>query len=133
MTITSLVKPLFLLAALLTFGTASAYSPEESELVCKKPKFTDFNLTPFNATDNNEVPAGAEFIIKISPYVDPSTIKLTAKGEPLEFKLESNISFHKITAKLPAALSGQYARINVGAKAILGCDDQTGWLLKIAK
>ncbi len=133
MTITTIFKPVLLLAVLLVSGTVSAYSPEETELACKKPKFTDFNLSPYNAAENNEVPAGAEFIIKISAYVDPTTIKLTAKGEPLPFKVESNISFHKITAKLPATLNGQYARINVSAKAVLGCDDQTGWLVKVAK
>ncbi|MDD2724097.1 MAG: hypothetical protein PHH59_08780 [Methylovulum sp.] len=133
MTITKMFKPMFLLALLLVFGTASAYSPEEKEVDCKKPKFTDFNLTPYDASKNIEVPAEAEFFIKISAYIDTTTIKLTAKGEPLPFKLESTSTFHKITAKLPVALNGQYARINVGAMAVLGCDNQTGWLVKIAK
>ena len=132
MTITTMFKSLFLLAALSAFGSASAYSPEEKDIFCKKPKFTDFNLTPYNATDKVEVPAEAEFIIKISVYIDPESIKLTAKNQPLPFKRESTSTFHKITAKLPAALTGQFARINVGATALLGCDDETGWLVKVA-
>ncbi|MDD5273962.1 MAG: hypothetical protein PHU14_14750 [Methylovulum sp.] len=133
MTITTMLKSELVLATLLAFGTALAYSPEETEITCKKPRFTDFNLTPYNATDNIEVPAEAEFIIKMPAWVNPETIKLTAKGEPLPFKLESTSTLHKITAKLPAKLNGQFARINVGATAVLGCDDQTGWLVKIAK
>lgn len=132
MTITTMFKSLFLLAALSAFGSASAYSPEEKDIFCKKPKFTDFNLTPYNATDKVEVPAEAEFIIKISVYIDPDSIKLTAKNAPLPFKRESTSTFHKITAKLPAALNGQFVRINVGATALLGCDDEIGWLVKVA-
>lgn len=133
MTITTLFKIGFLLAGLSMFGTAMAYSPDEKEVECKKPRFTDFNLTPYNATDNIEVPPEAEFIIKMPAYANPETIKLTVKGQPLPFTLQSTSTFHKITAKLPASLNGQFARINVGVTAILGCDDQTGWLVKIAK
>jgi len=133
MTTTTIFKRVFFLILMIIFGSASAYSPEEKELACKKPKFTDFNLMPYNANENIEVPAEAEFFIKISAYIDPKSIKLTVKNEPAAFKLESTSTFHKITAKLPAALNGQFARINVGATALLGCDDQTGWLVKIAK
>jgi hypothetical protein len=37
-----------------------------------------------------------------------------------------------VKAKLPADLTGQPVRIDVSVKAVLGCDDQTGWLVKIA-
>ena len=132
MTITTILKPVILLAALLAFGTASAYSPEEKEVFCKKPKFTDFNLIPYDASQPVETPAGAEFIIKMPAYVNPETIKLTVKGEPLPYKLESNSTFHKVSATLPASVNGQFARINIGAAAVLGCDHQTGWLVKVA-
>lgn len=133
MTITTMLKSGLLLVTLLACATANAYSPEEKEIVCKKPRFTDFNLPPYTAADNIEVSPESEFIIKISGWANPETIKLMVKGEPAPFKLESNSTFHKITAKLPAQFNGQFVRVNVYAKAVLGCDDQTGWLIKIAK
>jgi len=113
-------------------GAAFAYSPEEKDQTCKKPHFTDFNLTEYKAPDNIEVPPESEFIFKISAWADPRTIKLSAKKQPIPFTVESNSSFHKVKAKLPASLNGNYVRIDVSAKAVLGCDDQTGWLVKVA-
>ncbi|MGZ8185395.1 MAG: hypothetical protein ACXWTL_03025 [Methylobacter sp.] len=133
MKIIKMFKFALLIAVVLFNGVAAAYSPEETEKECKKPKFTDFNLTEYNATDNIEVAPESEFIIKISPWVDPTTIKLTAKKELLLFTVESNSSFHKVKAKLPASLTGKFVRIDVHAIAILGCDNQTGWLVKVAE
>jgi hypothetical protein len=56
-----------------------------------------------------------------------------AKKQPLDFRVESNSSFHKISAKLPASLNGNFVRIDVSAKSIMGCDDKDGWLVKIAE
>ncbi|MGZ8189986.1 MAG: hypothetical protein ACXWTS_02005 [Methylococcaceae bacterium] len=133
MKIIKMFKFALLIGVVLFNGVAAAYSPEETEKECKKPKFTDFNLTEYNATDNIEVAPESEFIIKISPWVDPTTIKLTAKKELLLFTVESNSSFHKVKAKLPASLTGKFVRIDVHAIAILGCDNQTGWLVKVAE
>ncbi len=132
MKIIKIVKSALCMAILLNIGTASAYSPEELEKSCKKPRFTDFNLSEYRAPSNIETHPEAEFIIKISPWADPGTIKLTAKKEPLAFTLQTTSTFHKITAKLPASLNGDYVRIDISAKAILGCDDKTGWLIKVA-
>ena len=120
------------MAVVLFNGAAVAYSPEELEQVCKKPRFTDFNLTEYKAPDNIEIAPESEFIIKISVWADPSTIKLTAKKQPLAFTVESNSSFHKIKAKLPPSLNGNFVRIEVSAKAVLGCGDKDGWLVKVA-
>jgi hypothetical protein len=113
-------------------GAATAYSPEELEQACKKPHFTDFNLTEYKAPDNIEIAPESEFIIKISAWADPSTIKLTAKKQALAFTVESNSTFHKVKAKLPASLNGNFVRIDVSVQAILGCDNKTGWLVKVA-
>jgi hypothetical protein len=132
MKITKKLKYTLFIAVVLFTGVTFAYSPEETEQACKKPHFTDFNLTEYKASDNIEIAPESEFIIKISAWADPSTIKLTAKKQPLQFTVESNSSFHKIKAKLPASLNGNYVRIDVSAKAVLGCDDATGWLVKVA-
>jgi hypothetical protein len=132
MKVTKMFKSALFIAAVLFNGAAAAYSPEETEQVCKKPHFTDFNLAEYKAPDNIEIATESEFIIKISAWADPSTIKLTAKKQPLAFTVESNSSFHKVKAKLPASLNGNFVRIDVSAKAVLGCDDGTGWLVKVA-
>lgn len=132
MYVTKLFKSAVFIAVVLFNGQAAAYSPEELEQACKKPRFTDFNLTEYKAPDNIEIAPEAEFIIKVSAWADPSTIKLTAKKQELPFTIESTSTFHKIKAKLPATLNGDYVRIDVSAKAVLGCDNKTGWLVKIA-
>lgn len=132
MKIPTLLKSALLMAVLITNNAAFAYDPDK-EQECKKPRFTDFNLAEYSAENKIEVAPEAEFFFKLSPWVDPSTIKLTAKAQPLAFTVESNSSFHKVKAKLPAALTGQFVRINARAKAVLGCDDADGWLVKVAE
>ena len=129
---TKMFKSALFIAVVLFNGAATAYSPEELEQSCKKPRFTDFNLTEYKAPDNIEIAPESEFIIKISAWADPSTIKLTAKKQALPFTVESTSTFHKIKAKLPASLNGNYVRIDVSAKAVLGCDNKEGWLVKVA-
>ena len=131
MNVTKMFKSALVIAVVLFNGQAAAYSPQELDQACKKPRFTDFNLTPYKAPDNIEVAPESEFIIKVSAWADPSTIKLTAKKQDLPFTIESTSTFHKIKAKLPATLNGDYVRIDVSAKAVLGCDDKTGWLVKV--
>ncbi|MGZ8944511.1 MAG: hypothetical protein ACXW1W_03700 [Methylococcaceae bacterium] len=133
MKVTKMFKSMLFIAVVLFNGVAAAYNPEELDQDCKKPRFTDFSLTEYNASDNIEVAPESEFIIKISPWANPSTIKLTAKKQALPFTVESNSSFHKVKAKLPASLNGNFVRIDVSAKAALGCDDKDGWLVKVAK
>ena len=132
MYVTKLFKSAVFIAVVLFNGQAAAYSPEELEQACKKPRFTDFNLTEYKAPDNIEIAPETELIIKVSAWADPSTIKLTAKKQDLPFTIENTSTFHKIKAKLPATLNGSFVRIDVSAKAVLGCDNKTGWLVKVA-
>ena len=132
MYVTKLFKSAVVIAVVLFNGQAAAYSPEELDQACKKPRFTDFNLTEYKAPDNIETAPEAELIIKVSAWADPSTIRLTAKKQDLPFTLENTSTFHKIKAKLPATLNGNFVRIDVSAKAVLGCDNKTGWLVKVA-
>lgn len=117
--------------ALLASNAGFAYEPDK-EPECKKPRFTDFNLTEYNATDNIQVNPEAEFFFKLPVTVDPTTITLSAKQRPITFTVESTSTFHKVKAKLPAALTGQFVRIDAYAKSVLGCDNHYGWLVKIS-
>ena len=120
MKITKMFKSALFIAVVLFNGAAVAYSPEELEQACKKPHFTDFNLTEYKAPDNIEIAPESEFIIKISAWADPTTIKLTAKKQPLAFTVESKSTFHKVKAKLPASLNGSFVRIEVERQGDVG-------------
>jgi hypothetical protein len=131
MKITKIINWTGFISAVLLSATAQAYSPDLLEDMCKKPHFRDFSLPTYAAPENKEVPPESEFTIMLSPWTDPKTIKLTAKNEPIKFTIESNDSFHRITAKVPPAFTGKYVRLNLTAKAVLGCSEKEGWLLKV--
>jgi spore coat protein CotF len=107
-------------------GSVFAYGTSATNNGCKKPKFKTF--TPAH---KSEVDPESEISFTVSGYADPATIKATAKKIPLEVDTEYKISFYAVKAKLPASLSGKYARIHVQADAMLGCTGKDGWLLKI--
>lgn len=132
MKIIKIIKSTLFIAVLLVNTNAFAYSPDETEQVCKKPHFTDFSLPIYKTPENLEVPPETEFFFKLSVWADPSTIKLTAKKKPLPFTVESTSSFHKVKAKIPADFTGSFVRLDARVKALLGCSEQIGWLVKIA-
>ncbi|WP_333878537.1 hypothetical protein [Methylobacter sp.] len=132
MNVTKMLSPILFIAAVLLTDTAMAYDPGKTDEICKKPQFRDFNLPIYKEPEKTEVPPESTLSFLVSPWVNPDTIKLTIKNQNLEHTVESNSSFHRVKAKLPAALNGTFVRINVKATATLGCYDQAGWLLKIA-
>ncbi len=128
-----ITKSVLLVAALLASSAAVAYSPEELEKGCHKPKFTDFTLTEYKVPEKTETAPESEFSFKVQAWTNPDSIKLSIKKQPLPFTIESNSAFHKVKAKIPAEFTGKFARLDVSAKVIDGeCHDATGWLLKIA-
>lgn len=132
MKVTTMFSPMLFIAAVLFTGTVFAYESGKVDEICKKPQFRDFNLPVYQEPEKTEVPPESTLSFLVSPWAKADTIKLTAKNEKLEYTIESNSSFHRVKAKLPAAFNGQYVRINVTAKAELGCYDKNGWLIKIA-
>lgn len=122
-----------LMGVLLGSSVASyGYSAGEVEDICKKPKVHDFSLPIYHEPEKIEVAPESDLTFSLSNWTNPETIKLTIKDEPLEFKRETNSSVHKIHAKIPAKFTGQFARINVTATAVLGCYTKEGFLIKIA-
>ena len=113
-------------------ATAMAYSPEMNELSCKKPKFREFNLTEYKAPEYKEVLPESSFSFTISVWANPETIKLSAKKQPLPFTVETTTTYHRVKSKLPASFNGQFVRVEASAKAVLGCDEKDGWLVKVA-
>ncbi|MEC4749142.1 hypothetical protein [Methylomicrobium sp. Wu6] len=130
---TRIIKFTSFIAILLAAQTATAYEDEKTEVLCKDPKFTDFTLKEYSEPDKFEVPPESAFEFKVSAWSNPSTIRLTGKNEKIPFTVESNSSFHKVKAKLPASLTGKFVRINAAVKAVLGCEEKKGWLIKVAE
>jgi hypothetical protein len=133
MKVSKVINRITLITAVLFSHTVMAYTPEMNEQNCKKPKFREFSLPEYKAPDLVEVPAESEFTFTISVWANPETIKLAAKKQALPYTVESTSTYHRVKAKLPASLNGQFVRIDANVKAVLGCDDQTGWLIKVAE
>ncbi|MEQ1531610.1 MAG: hypothetical protein ABL925_20040 [Methylococcales bacterium] len=132
MKITKIIKYAALVSTVLFNTAVLAYTADRPEEECRKPHFRDFSLPVYVAPENKEVPPEVEFSIMMSPWTHPGTVVLTAKNEKLAFNMESNDSFHRLTAKLPASYNGKFVRLNISAKSVLGCDHQEGWLIKVA-
>jgi hypothetical protein len=119
-------------ALLSTSAVSYAYSAGEVDEICKKPQVREFSLPIYQEPEKIEVAAESEFSFKLSEWTDPNTIKVTMKEQSVPILVESNSSFHKVTAKIPAEYTGKYVRINLFSKAILGCYEREGWLVKVA-
>ncbi|WP_374087169.1 hypothetical protein [Methylomicrobium lacus] len=130
---TRIIKCASVIAILLAAQTASAYEDEKTEVLCKDPKFTDFTLKEYLEPEKIEVPPEAAFEFKVSAWSNPATIRLSGRNENIPFTVESNSSFHRIKAKLPASMTGKFVRINAAVKAVLGCEEKKGWLVKVSE
>lgn len=132
MSFTYLAKSAAIVWAIAHGAAAFAYTPEMKKEICKKPKYREFSLPEYKAPDYREVPPESEFTFTLSAWADIDTLKVAVKKTPLPFTFQTTSTYHRVRVKLPADLNGQYVRINVTVKAELGCDEQAGWLIKIA-
>jgi hypothetical protein len=111
--------------------TAFAYDDDKKKEQCRHPKVQEFSLPEYGPPNSKEAPAEAEFSFIVSPWGDHKKFKLSAKGVDIPLTVQSNDSFHKVTAKLPPGLTGQIIRINARIPALLGCYTTLGWLVKV--
>lgn len=107
-------------------SSAFSYNAGNTERKCQDPRFKTF----FPA-HKSEVEPESEISFTVSGYADPTTIKAMAKNVPLELTIVDKNSFYDVSAKLPASLTGKYARIHVKAHNSVECKSKDGWLLKI--
>lgn len=115
-----------LIASISFTTTVFAYSAGNVDTGCKKPRFKTFT-PPHKA----EVDPESEISFTVSGYADSTTIKATAKNIPLELTIVDRNSFYDVSAILPAALTGKYARIHLKANNTADCKSKDGWLVKI--
>jgi hypothetical protein len=132
MKLDNIFKCLILIAVALCSVEAFAYSDDKDKEICRHPKVQEFTLPEYKAPDMKEVPPETEFTFVVSGWADPKKFKLTGKNLDIPFTVQSTETYHKVKAKLPAALTGQSVRINARIPALLGCYTTTGWLIKVA-
>jgi hypothetical protein len=116
----------FFIAGIGFVGSAFAYNSGNVEQGCKDPRFKSFSPEHKAETDPE-----SEISFTVSGYADPTTIKAMAKNVPLELTIVDKNSFYDVSAKLPASLTGKYARIHVRAHNTPECKAKDGWLIKI--
>jgi hypothetical protein len=124
-------KSILLIAAILFASTAHAVKPgeEEDKKDCKKPKFREFFPEP-----KAEVLPESEISFHVSHGAEPHTVTVDVKGEKVPANVVDRKSFLVVTAKLPAYIQDDYARIHVTARVAPvegGCMGQDGWLIKV--
>lgn len=119
-----LVLSLIFLGALSTPGFAAQDDKKHKD--CVKPKI--YNFTPPHLS---EVIPGAPFSFLIYNLLDPSELRVTVKGQPVEVKLTDKKQFYKVEGNFPSSLNNTFARVDVVAGILQGCVLKTGWLLKI--
>jgi len=130
-TIRTLLKSVCVFAMVAVSASAIAYTKDDDEKACKKPQFKDFTLPVYQEPEKHEVAPESAFTVMLSPWVDPQSIKLSAKSKPLAFSVESNSSFHRVKSKIPAEYTGKFVRLDISAKSTLGCGEKDGWLIKV--
>jgi hypothetical protein len=132
MKLNAIFNSLTLMALALGSVQAFAYSDDKEKEICRNPKIQEFTLPEYKEPDKKEAPAEAEFTFVVSGWAEPKKFKLSAKNVDIPFTVQSTETFHKVKAKLPAALTGQAVRINARIPAVLGCYTTIGWLIKVA-
>lgn len=122
-----------LLASFSFVTPAFAYNAGSVESGCKDPRFKTFHPEPYTPEHKVEVDPESEISFTVSGYADPSTIRAKAKNTPLKLTIVDKNSFYDVSAKLPASLTGKYARIHLKANNTPECKAKDGWLVKIRK
>ncbi len=132
-----MIKKTLILVSLITSigisASAFAYNSGNIESGCKDPRFKSFSPEPYTPEHKLEVDPESEVSFTVSGFADPTTIKVTAKNVPLKLNIVDKNSFYAVSAKLPASLTGKYARIHLKANNSSECKAKDGWLIKIRK
>jgi hypothetical protein len=132
MKLNTIFKGLTLIAVTLFTVDSFAYNDDKEKERCRNPKIQEFTLPEYKEPDKKEVAPEAEFSFVVSGWADPKKIKLSAKNMDIPFTVQSTDTYHKVKAKLPAALTGQAVRINARIPAVLGCYSTIGWLIEVS-
>ena len=119
---------LWIAVALMVPGTAWAYGEGGggSGLIACTAKFSKF--TPAN---NTEVAPKSEFSFFASSSTNPNSIRVIIKDHLVPVTVTTKHDGLLVTGKLPDAVKGTFAKINIAAKGPNQCDASGGWLVKV--
>lgn len=129
------LKATVVVGAMFFAGSAFAYNAGNVTEKCVGPIFRDF--IPAEQVKGGPVPeVDAESVVTFMVHrkPDPTTIRAEVKDIKLKLNVEHRNIYSIVKTKLPAELSGKYARINLYATAQKGgCKSKDGWLIKVRK
>jgi len=119
---------LWIAIALILPGAAWAYGDINAgnNMIPCTAKFSKF--TPAN---NTEVAANSEFSFFASTLTNPNSIRVTIKDQLVPITVTPKHDGFQVTGKLPAAIKGTYAKINLTGKGPNQCEASGAWLVKV--
>jgi len=119
---------LWVVIVLIIPGTAWAYGDGGggAGLIACTAKFSKF--APAN---NTEVAANSEFSFFASTLTNPNSIRVTIKDQLVPITVTPKHDGFQVTGKLPAAIKGTYAKINLTGKGPNQCEASGAWLVKV--
>ena len=119
---------LWIAIALLLPGSAWAYGDSSggNNMIQCTAKFSRF--TPPN---NTEVAPKSEFSFYASTSTNPNSIKVTIKDQLVPITVTTKHDGLHVTGKLPATVTGTYAKINLLGKGPNQCEAIGAWLVKV--
>jgi hypothetical protein len=96
--------------------------------MCKQVNFSEFS-----PPNNSEVRPHSDFSFYASESTYPKSIKVTIKGQSVPVTVIEKQGGYKVSGKLPDALKGAYAKINIDARGVNQCEVSNGWLIKVTE
>lgn len=127
------IGPFSIAIFILCQNTALAYVPSMGGSggggACAKPKFSHFE-----PGEKAEVKPGAEFSFMASANTHPNSIKVEAKGLPVDITTSTKAeNAFKVTGKLPDSLKNTFVRIAASGQGASQCKGSEGWLVKVTE
>lgn len=90
-------------------------------------------LSKFTPANKSEVAPKSEFSFFASDTTNPNSIRVTIKERLVPVTVTSKHDGFLVTGKLPDAIKGTFAKINLTAKGPNQCEVSGGWLVKVTQ
>jgi len=90
-------------------------------------------FSKYMPANNAEVAAKSDFSFFASGETNPSSIKVTIKGQPIPVTVTPKNQGFQVAGILPDTLKGTFAKINIAAKGPGQCESSDGWLVKVTE
>ena len=118
---------LWVASVLMIPGTVWAYGDSGSSSIVPCAA----KLSKFTPVNNTEVAPKSEFSFFASTLTNPNSIRVIIKDHVVPITVISKHDGFQVTGKLPDAVKGTFAKINLTAKGPNQCEVSGGWLVKV--